>query len=192
MGLAEAEQQFAAGRLVGGLGELQSLERAVEMADGLLVRQRGQRPPRRADRVVDGLGRRSGLGGLDEVVGELAERRLGVAGVLLFEDRADPAVQPDSPGPAQRRIERLPNQRVGERVAAQSTGFLLDDPALRGLLERLEQPLAGQLGKGVEHRDRERPADRGSHRHGAARGRRQRGQAPLDRLPHAVGYAELA
>ena len=114
-----------------------------------------------------------------------------VAGVLLFEDRADPAVQPYSPGPAQRRVERLSNQRVGECVAAQSTGLLLDDPALRGLFERLEQAVAGQLGKGVEHRDRERPADRGSHRHGAARGGRQGGQAPLDRLSHAVRDAEL-
>ena len=191
VGLAEAEQQVAAGRVVGGLGELQGLERAVEVADGLLVGQRRQRPARRAGRVVDGLGRRSGLGGLDEVVGELAERRVGVAGVPLLEDRADPAMQTDAPGPAQRRVERLPNQRVGEGVAPRSTGFLLDDPALRGLLERLEHALARQLGKVVEHLDRERPADRGGHRHDAARRRRQRGQAPLDRLPHAVGYAEL-
>ena len=122
VGLAEAEQQLAAGRLVGGLRELQGLEGAVEMADGLLVGQRGQRPPGRAGRVVDGLGRRSGLGGRDEVVRELAERRFGVAGVLLLEDRADPAVQPHAPGPAQRRVERLANQRVGERVAPRSTG----------------------------------------------------------------------
>ena len=111
--------------------------------------------------------------------------------VLLLEDRADPAVQPDAPGPAERRVERLANQRVGEGVAARSTGLLLDDPALRGLLERVEQALAGQLGKGVEHLDRERPADRGGHRHDAARGRRQSGKAPLDRLPHAVRDAEL-
>ena len=153
VGLAEAEQQLAAGRLVGGVRELEGLEGAVEMADGLLVGQRGQRPAGRAGRVVDGLGRRSGLGGRDEVVGELAERRIGVVGVLLLEDRADPAVQPDAPGPAQRRVERLANQRVGERVAPRSTGLLLDDPALRGLLERLEHALARLLGEGVEHLD---------------------------------------
>ena len=160
------------------------------MADGVFVGQRRQGPPGRAGRVVDGFGRRLRCGGRDEVVGKLAERRFGVARVLLFEDRADPAVQPHSPRPAQRRVQRLPNQRVDERVASRSACFLLDDAALRCLFERLEQLLAGQLGQSVEHLDRERPADRGRHRHHAAGRRRQPRQAPLDRLPDAVGDAE--
>ena len=175
-----------------GLGLLQGLERAGEVRDGLLVRQRRQRAPRRAGREVDGLGRRRGLGGLDEVVRELAERRIAVRGVPLLEDGRDPAVQTHPARPAQRRVERLSNQRVGEGVAPRSIGFLFDDPARRGLLERLEHTLARQLGKRLEQLDRERSADRGSDRHDAARGRRQRDEALLDRLPHAIGYAQLA
>ena len=77
VGLTEAEPQVAAGRLVGVLGKLEGLERAVEVTGGLLVRERRERLPGRAGREVDRFGRRSGLGGRDEVVRKLAERRLG-------------------------------------------------------------------------------------------------------------------
>ena len=79
------------------------------------------------------------------MVGEFAQRRFGVPGVPRFEDRADAAVQTHAAWPAQRRVQSLPNQRVGERVASWWTGFLLNDPALRSLIERLEQRLAVQL-----------------------------------------------
>ena len=57
VGLAEAEQQLAVCRRVGRLGEGQRVERAVEVADGLLVCQCGERAAGRTGRVVDGLRR---------------------------------------------------------------------------------------------------------------------------------------
>ena len=111
--------------------------------------------------------------------------------MLLFEDRADRAMQPDPPWPAQRGVERLANQRVSELVVTRSTRLLLGDPMLRRLLERVESPFARQLRNRVEHLEGERSADHGRHRHDAARLRRQDGQTTLDRLPHAVRDTEL-
>ena len=65
-GRAEPEEQLAAGSVVRGLRELEGLEGALEMADGLLVGQCGQRPAGRPGRVVDGPRRRSGLGRRDK------------------------------------------------------------------------------------------------------------------------------
>ena len=169
VGLAEAEQQLAAGRGGRRLGQIQSSERAVEVTRGLLVCERRQRAPGRAGRVLDRLGRRARLGGRDEVIRELAERRLGIAGLPLLEDRADPAVQGRPAGRAERRV-----QASREAARGRTRSVLERRAPPRGSVARSpprahRARLAVQAGDGLDHLGRARPADGCGRQHHAAR-----------------------
>ena len=190
VGLAEAEHQLRSGSPRRGTRTVAGPRARGRSADGLLVRQRRQRPPRRADREVDGLGRRPGSaastkwyassprgGSWRRRAAARGSRRSGGADPLAGAHSATHRASPES---ARGRTCSAPQHRRPPR----RSGAPWPPRAPRA-------PLAGQLGKSVEQLDRERSADRGRHRHDAARRRRQRDQAPLDRLPHAFRYSQL-
>jgi hypothetical protein len=97
--------------------EVEHLERALVVQGGILVRKLRRGAPRRPFRVVDRLLALPTRRRLDEVVGQLGDRGIGIGPVQLLQRLADPPVHLDPPRTGELRVQRLPDERVRERVA---------------------------------------------------------------------------
>ena len=135
---AAAERRVGVARLLPAAGqpqragELAQQPRALGLVDRLVALAGGQRGARQVDDLVVGQPRLGLLGGaqrvgdraLDllgpgggEVAGELGQVRVDRVAVARLDRLADPAVEARAAGRGQVVLERLAQQRVGERVA---------------------------------------------------------------------------
>src|SRR5262249_694342 len=103
-----------------------------------------------------------------------------------------PAMQPNTLEVAEIPVERLADQRVGEAVARDRAGHLLDDPRRDRLFEDFEEALPLHLAHPLEHVEAELlPDDRGAREHLRAR-LPEAGEPASDDLPDALGELDLA
>ena len=119
-GFAEQEQQPAAAAGVDA-GDLPGFQRPAVVVRGLLVAELAAGLIAGPLGVVDRLLRVAGTGSLVEVVGQLRQAAVGPPRLLrvdLLQGGRDAAVQGGSLGGAQLFVEGLPDQGMGEAVAA--------------------------------------------------------------------------
>lgn len=141
------------------------------------------RSPGVSDCLLDIAARRCRI----EVVRELREVWLGVAGVQLFEDLPEPAVEPDAPGGRHRVVERVADQRVREAQAAQGAGHVRDDAGVGRLVEHVQQVVASELARALERLEAELAPDHRREREDAAAVVGEPLQATLDHVTHTLG-----
>lgn len=108
-----------------------------------------------------------------------------------FERLAGLAVEPYSGRGAERFIERFPNQRVDEAVAADGAGRRRDDARRDRLVQRGQQRLVRQGAHPRQDPQAELPAQHGGVGQALVAGGRQVPQAPVDHGAHA-GQEEQA
>ena len=149
--------------------------------------RRGGGPVTGPDRVADRLVDVAAVACLEEVVGELGHVRLGVRGVKSLEHLADLTVEARAAGGCQLFVERLADQRVGERVAAYRARHLRHHAGRHRLLEGFEEAIRREVGETLESVEPELAAN---HRRGGENAialRRQVVEAAADHLAHALG-----
>jgi len=144
-----------------------------------------------AHRVVDRLAKLAGAGGLEVMVGQLGEVRLGIGGVQLLERVGDLAVESHAAGGRDVAVERLADQRVGEGVAAKCAGALHHDSTGDGLLNHAGDALLLGVACGLERGEREFPPDHGRRCEHACGLLGQRFEASADRVAYTVGNRDL-
>ena len=168
--------KLAAQRLVlesGGL-ELERLERHVVEPRGFFVRQRVGCTVSSTRRVIDRLVRGVGRCGLDEVIGEVRERRVGPSLRQSFDRLADAPVEPYAPRRRQLAVERLANECVHEGRSCPAARHFCDQLRLHGFVDGVEQPTLRQVAERFEHLDVEFAADHSG-----------QAQCPIGRLAQA-------
>ena len=134
LGLPQPDQQIAAlGRIAARLAA--QLERLAEPAEGLVGRELPERALTRAARVIDGLLRVVRRRRAAPVMGELRDPIARVVAAQLLEHLGDPAVEPGSARAAQVLVERVVDERVGEREATGDACRLDEDRRGDRLLE---------------------------------------------------------
>ena len=191
LGLAHRQQDRGAAPGVLA-GQVEHAEGGAEQLDRLLVGHRLQRVLPRPHRVDRRAGRVDRGRRLEEVIGKLAVRDVRPVTVELDEGLAHGHVQSDPLVSGQVVVERLPDQRVREAIAADLARALLHEPRLARRVEVLEQlrPLLGDHSR--ERLQGELRADHGGggqHIDGLLR---QRIEPAADRLAHPVGHAAAA
>ena len=175
---ARGREQLEAPLGVLGCGDRERLERLLVEPRALLVGEQRVRALGRALRRRDRLLRAAARRRLEEVVRDLGERRLVARREHGLERFGRAAVQAHALRRAQLLVERLPHQRVRERVVADAL-LVLDEHAGA---ERLAEPIE-QLGRRAprharEQRDVEGAAEhRGGAQHLVARRPRARRDA---------------
>ena len=125
------------------------------------------------------------------MAGELTEPLAGLIAALLLERFCDPLVQPGATGTPEILIQRVLDERMGEREALGSLGALLQQRRRDRLIEQVEQPRLGKL----EHREQQIEIEvTADDRGGAERRAGVRTQAlhpPPDHLADALRQAQL-
>ena len=151
LGLPQADQELAAlgaitaGRLVVQL-ECLAIPAHCLIGGELLKRALGGSPG-----VVKRLG---GVGAHDRggpMAGELTEPLAGLIATLLLERLCDPLMQSGATGTPEILIQRVLDERMGEREALGSLGALRQQRRRDRLIEQVEQPRLGKL----EHREQQ-------------------------------------
>ena len=147
---AELEQQLEPARAIRLRGELERVERLLGQRRGVLVGEPLSGAGRRAGRVVDGTLDTAERRRLDEVVRELAQVTVEVAGVDLLEGLAELEVERDPTRGGHLRQQGLAYERMREGVTPRTArGF--DEPAADRLGERRVDPFAVELGDALDH-----------------------------------------
>ena len=188
--LPERDQQLAGVLVPAQAGALHQVERAGVVASGLLVGELRGRLVAGAARIADRLVE-AGAPGLEEVVGELRQVRLGARLVQILERLADPPVQLQSARGGHVLVERVAHEHVREAEAPGRPRHRADQPRLDPLLEGGEELLLREPADALERLDVEL----------ATQDRREREHVPAtlrlaldplrDRLPDAVGDRQL-
>ena len=96
-------------------------------------------------------------------------RTVGVA-VQRLECLADALMHAHAARDRQLVVERLADQRVGERISTGLTGNLGEDPRGHGLLERVEEGVGADIGHVLQNADVELAPGDGSGRQGGVGG----------------------
>ena len=140
LGIAERDEHVDPG-VVGGIPQLEGVERHLVEAGALLVGHELHRAVPGAQGVADRLLGRPGAGALGEVEGELGQAALHLGGLAL--DRlTDLQVQAHAPGGRDVPVEGLPHDRVGEAVVAGDVRLLGEQASGDGLVQQVEQLVA--------------------------------------------------
>ena len=122
----------------------------------------------------------------------LDEERVEVVAVARLDRLADAAVEARAAGGGQVLLERLAQQRVGERVAPGHARGLDQDARAHGGVEGVEQLVLGHVDDALEHRQLELAADQRRDLKHALRALGQPRDAALDHVAQAVGHREAA
>ena len=182
---APAQQQLAADRLVGV--EAQGRQRPPVLGGRLLVGVQAHGPLAGPAGVGQRLGGLAGRRDLGEVVGELGDMGTQASAVLALDRLPDPPVQVGPDRDRQPLVEHLPDQGMGEAVAAGGAFLLQHHLQLDGFREPTQDAADRDLAGGPQQRQVERLAhDRGRRQHQDGVGG-QRGQPPPDHRPDAPG-----
>ena len=154
------------------------------------MRQRIGRTVSRARRVVDrfvgGIGRR----GLDEVIGEIRERRIRPSLRQTFDRLAHAPVEPDAPRRRQFPVQRLANERVHEAEPAGSVRRFGDQLRLHAFVDGVEQAILRQVAERFEDLDVELAPENGRKAERPIARLAQARQPPADDLLDPFGQAE--
>ena len=186
--VAERDQQVRAPALA-ALRSRQHRDRTVPVLGGVVPREQRRGPPAGLERVRDGALGVAGRPGEAEV-----ERQRGDLAVARcpLDRRGRPGMQPPSPGAARAGVERLADERVGERVRGLVAAVELhDELSAAGLLERLDQLVLGHVDGREQDRELALAAEhRGGHEH-RPRPVRKPPEPPHEHLLDGVGNADL-
>ena len=187
LGLSESEEQVAMPGVVPLLAERQRFDRHPVETGRFLVAVQPHRAVTRSSRISDRLLDIAARRGRIEMMRELPEVWLEVAGVQLLEDLPEPAVEPDAPGGRHRVVERVADQRVREAQAAQAAGHVRDDAGVGRLVEHVQQVVAGEFAPALERLEAELAPDHRREREDAAAVVGEPLQATLDHVTHTLG-----
>jgi hypothetical protein len=168
-----------------GIAQLQRRQCLLEQARGIAPREGAQRVLAGAGAVREGLARVAADGRLEEMVCELGQVIVELPCVDLLDGLSHRAVQPRAIERPQPRVDRLPDQSVGEAEARAGGRSADDEPRHQRRVERLEQLRLPDSGRSLQDRDGELPADhRGRLEHPRHRVRKRR-DPPGDSVAHA-------
>lgn len=164
LGLAQPQQELAAGRLVRA-GERQRVQSALVLGGGLLVGGHPHGPLTGPAGVCQCLGCLPSGGDLGEVAGKLGDVDLRATAVQPFDRLTDPPVQPHADRNGQPVVEHLPDQGVRKAVPVDGARLLGDEAQRHRLRQRIEHAVHRQLTGGADQRQVELPADHCCSRH---------------------------
>ncbi len=123
--------------------------------------------------------------------GELPEPLARIIPALLLERFGDPPVKPSAARRPEILIQRVLDERVGERETTGALSVLLKQRCAHALVEQVEQPRFGDIDRGEQQLEVKVTADDGSCVERRAGIRPKALHPPSDHLTHALRQAEL-
>jgi hypothetical protein len=164
--LAFQGQQYLAALEVIGLPEVQGLDGEFVKTNGFFISEERNAPFAGPDRIVNRLFDITERSRLEEVVGEFGQMSLQVGAINLLQRLANPLVYP-SAARRQLCIQGLANESMGEAIAAEGTGYFLNDMGSQRFLHHFQQSFTGKVSDLLQDVQAELPADHGSDRQDA-------------------------
>ena len=193
LALGHAEAQLEVDDEVGPpLGPVvEQLDRLIEVPDGVERSERLESRLGRLARVRDGLLDVDLLGGVEPVMGQLADALPGPPTAELFERLGDLPVGAGPAGHPHLLVEGVLDEGVAEAVGARGVAHLADERHAGGPVQHVDQVVLVHLRGQAQVLEVELPPDDRGQAQDAGRLLAQAGHSSRDHLPHARREARL-